>query len=66
MLKGVELYVRSISNINKIKLLLLIRLFANKNNIKIKDNQNKSILFCSVLVVNIIPIINIFFTISSV
>lgn len=47
-------------------ILLLIRLFANKNNLKIKDNQNKAILFCSLLVVNIIPIINIIFAISSV
>ena len=47
-------------------ILLLIRLFANKNNIKIKDNKNKFILFISLLVISILPIINIFFTISSV
>jgi len=47
-------------------ILLLIRLFVNKNNLKIKDNKNKFILFISLLVISIIPIINIIFTISSV
>lgn len=44
---------------------LLIRLFANKNNIEFKDSKNSFILFISVLAVSFIPIINVFFTISS-
>lgn len=46
-------------------ILLLIRLFANKNNIKFKGTKNSLVLFISVLAVSFIPIVNVFFTISS-
>lgn len=44
---------------------LLIRLFANKKNIKLKGTKNSLILFISVLAVSFIPIVNVFFAISS-
>lgn len=46
-------------------ILLLIRLFTNKNNIKFKGTKNSLVLFISVLAVSFIPIVNVFFTISS-
>lgn len=44
---------------------LLIRLFANKKNIKLKGTKNSFMLFLSVLIVSFIPIVNVFFAISS-
>lgn len=47
-------------------ILLLIRLFANRSNINIIGNKDKRGLFITILVISIIPVINIFFAISSV
>jgi hypothetical protein len=47
-------------------IMLLIRLFANKNNINIIGNKDRRGLFITILIISIVPIINIFFAISSI
>jgi len=62
------LYLYSISiELSCISLiLLLIKIFINKNNINFKSNTHNWKLFISLIIISILPIINIFFTISSV
>lgn len=45
--------------------LFLIRLFINRNNLNISRNKDKWKIFMTLLVVCAIPIVNIFFAISS-
>lgn len=47
-------------------ILLLIRLFINKGNINLKSNKYNWKLFITLIIISIIPIINIFFIISSI
>lgn len=60
-----NLYLISIKSSCLSLILLLIRLFANRNNIKFKGSKNSLVLFISVLAVSFIPVVNVFFTISS-
>lgn len=47
-------------------ILLLIRVFANKNNINFKSNKYNWKLFISLIIISILPIINVFLMFSSV
>ena len=46
-------------------ILLLIRIFLNKGNINFKSNKYNWKLFISIIIINIIPIINIVIMLSS-
>lgn len=58
------LYSLSIGVSFIVLILFLIRIFLNKKNINFKSSKYNKKLFFSLIVIAIVPIINIFFTLS--
>lgn len=59
------LYVISIEVSCFSLILLLIRVFVNKSNLKMKNGKDNFSLLLKLLLVSILPIINVFFAVSS-